>query len=219
MSKMIEVKGVTKSYGDVTPIVDMELQIEEGEFTSIVGPSGSGKTTLLNLLAGLLTPTQGEIMTDGVSLYKLSQRDRVAFRRKNFGFVFQAFNLIPYFTAMENIQIPLYLAGVKEKKQASLARELLERVGLGDKDNRFPAQLSIGEQQRVAIARALANNPRVIFADEPTGNLDAENGTEVMTFIEELNKKGVTIILVTHDSDMANFARRKIKLVDGRLSL
>ena len=108
---------------------------------------------------------------------------------------------------------------MKEKKQASLARELLERVGLEDKDNRFPAQLSTGEQQRVAIARALANNPRVIFADEPTGNLDSENGTEVMTFIEELNQKGVTIILVTHDSGMADFARRKIKLVDGRLSL
>ncbi len=216
---MIEVKGVTKSYGDVTPIEDVDLQIEEGEFAAIVGPSGSGKTTLLNLIAGLLTPTQGEIMTDGVSLYKLSQRDRVAFRRENFGFVFQAFNLIPYFTAIENVQIPLYLAGVKEKKQASLARELLERVGLEDKDNRFPAQLSTGEQQRVAIARALANNPRVIFADEPTGNLDSENGTEVMTFIEELNQKGVTIILVTHDSGMADFARRKIKLVDGRLSL
>ncbi len=216
---MIEVKRVTKSYGDVTPIEDVDLQIEEGEFASIVGPSGSGKTTLLNLIAGLLTPTQGEIVTDGISLYQLSQRDRVAFRRKNFGFVFQAFNLIPYFTAMENVQIPLYLAGVKEKEQASLARELLEKVGLEGKDSRFPAQLSTGEQQRVAIARALANNPRVIFADEPTGNLDAKNGAEVMTYIEELNGKGVTIILVTHDSDMADFARRKIKLVDGRLSL
>lgn len=214
---MIEVKGVTKSYGDVTPIEDMNLQIEEGEFAAIVGPSGSGKTTLLNLIAGLLTPTQGEIMADGVSLYKLSQRQRVAFRRENFGFVFQGFNLIPYFTALENIQIPLYLAGVKEKEQASLARELLDKVGLADKDSRFPAQLSTGEQQRVAIARALANSPRVIFADEPTGNLDARNGEEVMTYIEELNEKGVTIILVTHDSDMASFARRKIRLIDGRL--
>jgi len=214
---MIEVKGVTKSYGDVTPIEDVDLQIEGGEFASIVGPSGSGKTTLLNLIAGLLTPTQGEVLTDGVSLYELSQRERVAFRRENFGLVFQAFNLIPYFTAMENVQIPLYLAGVKEKKQASLAKELLEKVGLEDKDSRFPAQLSTGEQQRVAIARALANSPKVIFADEPTGNLDARNGEEVMTYIEELNKKGVTIVLVTHDSDMAGFARREIRLIDGRL--
>lgn len=216
---MIEVKGVTKSYGDVTPIEDMSLQIQEGEFAAIIGPSGSGKTTLLNLLAGLSTPTHGEIIADGISLYKLSQRERVAFRRKNFGFVFQAFNLIPYFTAMENVQIPLYLAGIKEREQAVLARELLERVGLKDKDSRFPAQLSTGEQQRVAIARALANKPRVIFADEPTGNLDAENSAEIMRYIEELNEKGVTIILVTHDLDMADFAQRKIKLDNGRLAL
>ena len=214
---MIEVKGVTKSYADVTPIEDLDLRIQKGEFASIVGPSGSGKTTLLNLIAGLLTPTSGEIVTDGVSLYELSQRERVAFRRENFGFVFQAFNLIPYLTAMENVQIPLYLAGMKESEQTSLARELLERVGLEDKDRRFPAQLSTGEQQRVAIARAIANNPEVIFADEPTGNLDAQNGEEVMRYFEELNKRGVTVILVTHDSDMADFARIKIELADGRL--
>ena len=215
---MIEVKGVTKSYADVTPIRDMNIQIGESEFTSIVGPSGSGKTTLLNMVAGLLTPTQGEVKVDGVSLYKLSRRDRVAFRRENFGFVFQAFNLIPYFTAIENIQVPLYLARIKEKEQEQLAGELLERVGLQDKATRFPTQLSIGEQQRVAIARALANNPRIIFADEPTGNLDRKNGKEVMRYIRELNERGVTILLVTHDSEMADFAQRKIRLVDGRLS-
>jgi putative ABC transport system ATP-binding protein len=215
---VIDVNGVTKSYGDVTPIKDMSIQIEEGEFTSIIGPSGSGKTTLLNMVAGLLTPTQGEVIVNGVSLYKLNQRDRVAFRRENFGFVFQAFNLIPYFTVIENVQVPLYLAGVKEKEQEHLAGELLERVGLQDKVSRFPAQLSIGEQQRVAIARALANSPRVIFADEPTGNLDRKNGREVMGYIKELNEKGVTILLVTHDSEMADFAQSKIELIDGRLS-
>ncbi len=214
---MIEVKGVTKSYGEVTPIEDLSLQIKDGEFISIIGPSGSGKTTLLNLVAGLLTPTQGEVTVNEISLYRLSQRERVAFRRENFGFVFQAFNLIPYFTVMENVQIPLYLAGIEAKKQENAARELLERVGLGDKGDRFPAQLSIGEQQRVAIARALANSPGIIFADEPTGNLDAENGKEVMRYIEELNQHGVTILLVTHDLEMADFAERKIRLANGRL--
>jgi len=183
---MVEVKEVTKSYGDITPIENINLQIEEGEFISIIGPSGSGKTTLLNVAAGLLTPTQGEVIIDGISLYKLNQRERVAFRRKNFGFVFQAFNLISYLTAIENIEVPLYLAGIKEKKQEYLANELLERVGLKDKGSRFPAQLSTGEQQRVAIARALANNPRVIFADEPTGNLDIKTGT-VKSFMKEIS--------------------------------
>ncbi len=214
---MIEVKEVTKTYGDVIPVQDANLQVEEGEFVSIVGPSGSGKTTLLNLIAGLLTPTHGEVIVDGVALHSMSQRDRVAFRRKNFGFVFQAFNLIPYLTGIENVEIPLYLAGIKAKQQRSLARELLEKVGLDDKGNRFPGQLSTGEQQRVAIARALANHPRILFADEPTGNLDRRNGKEVMHYIKELNEKGVTILLVTHDSEMADFARRQIKLVDGRL--
>jgi len=214
---MIEVKEVTKSYGDITPIENVNLQIEEGEFISIIGPSGSGKTTLLNVAAGLLTPTQGEVIINGISLYKLNQRQRVVFRRKNFGFVFQAFNLISYLTAIENIEVPLYLAGIKEKKQEYLANELLERVGLKDKGNRFPAQLSTGEQQRVAIARALANNPRVIFADEPTGNLDIKTGKEVICYMKELNERGVTILLVTHDSEMANLAQKKIKLVDGRL--
>ena len=215
---MIEVKGVTKSYGDITPIKDLNLQIEEAEFTSIVGPSGSGKTTLLNLVAGLLTPTHGEVTIDGVSLYELNQRDRVAFRRENFGFVFQTFNLIPYLTAIENIEVPLYLAGRKEREQRHLAIDLLERVGLKDKANQFPAKLSIGEQQRVAIARALGNSPKIMFADEPTGNLDVKNGMEIMRYMKELNEKGVTILLVTHDSEMADLTQRKIKLVDGRLS-
>jgi putative ABC transport system ATP-binding protein len=216
---MIQVNKVTKSYGDIFPIKDVNLQIEDGEFISIIGPSGSGKTTLLNVVAGLLTPTQGEVIIDGVSLYKSKQRNRVDFRRKNFGFVFQSFNILPYLTALENIEVPLYLAGLKKKRQENLARELLERVGLKDKGTRFPSQLSIGEQQRVAIARALANNPRIIFADEPTGNLDMKTGKEVMCYIKKLNEKGVTILLVTHDSEMADFAQRKVKLVDGRLLL
>lgn len=216
---MIEVKEMGKSYGDITPLQDVNFHVEGGDFVSIVGPSGSGKTTLLNVIAGLLTPTDGEVTIDGVSLYKLNQRDRVAFRRKNFGFIFQSFNLISYLTTVENVEVPLYLAGIKKKRQRYVAEKLLEKVGLRDKGDRFPAQLSIGEQQRVAIARTLANSPRVIFADEPTGNLDGETGKAIMSYMTELNELGVTILLVTHDSEMANFAKRKIKLIDGRLSL
>lgn len=214
---MIEVKSVTKSYDDITPLEDVNFCINGGDFVSVVGPSGSGKTTLLNIMAGLLTPTKGEIMVDGTSLYELNQRDRVAFRRKNFGFIFQSFNLISYLTASENVEVPLYLAGEKKKRQRHVAQELLTRVGLEDKGNRFPSQLSIGEQQRVAIARTLANSPRVIFADEPTGNLDGKASRVIMGYMEELNELGVTILLVTHDLEMANFAERKIELVDGRL--
>lgn len=215
---MIELREVSKQYGNVTAIDNVNLRVEAGEFISIIGPSGSGKTTLLNIASGLLTPTNGEIIVNGKSLGKISQRARVAFRRENFGFIFQNFNLIPYLTAMENVEVPLYLAGVKEEEQECLANELLARVGLKDKGNRFPAELSTGEQQRVAIGRALANNPRVVFADEPTGNLDTRNGKEVMGDLKELSERGVTILLVTHDSEMANFAQRTIKLVDGRLS-
>ena len=216
---MIEVKSVTKSYDDITPLEDVNFCINGGDFVSVVGPSGSGKTTLLNVMAGLLTPTKGEIMVDGTSLYELNQRDRVAFRRKNFGFIFQSFNLTSYLTVVENVEVPLYLAGEKKKRQRHVAQELLARVGLEDKGDRFPSQLSIGEQQRVAIARTLANSPRVIFADEPTGNLDGKTGRVIMNYLKELNELGVTILLVTHNLEMANFAERKIELTDGRLSL
>ena len=216
---MIEVKTVTKSYEDITPLQDVNFCIDGGDFVSVIGPSGSGKTTLLNVMAGLLTPTKGEIMVDGTSLYELNQRDRVAFRRENFGFIFQSFNLISYLTVVENVEVPLYLAGEKKKRQRYVAQELLARVGLEDKGDRFPSQLSIGEQQRVAIARTLANSPRVIFADEPTGNLDGKTGRRIMRYMKELNELGVTILLVTHDSEMANFAKRKIELIDGRLLL
>lgn len=216
---MIEVKAVTKSFDDITPLEDVSFCINGDDFVSVTGPSGSGKTTLLNVMAGLLTPTQGEIMVDGTSLYELNQRDRVAFRRKNFGFIFQSFNLISYLTTVENVEVPLYLAGEKNKRQRYVAHELLAKVGLEDKGNRFPNQLSIGEQQRVAIARALANSPRVIFADEPTGNLDRKVGRMIMHYLKELNELGVTILLVTHDLEMADFAKRKIELIDGRLSL
>lgn len=214
---MIELRNVTKKYGDMEVVKTANLCVEKGDFLSVLGPSGSGKTTLLNIIAGLLSPTRGEVIVDGVSLYGLSLRERAVFRRKKFGFIFQTFNLIPYLTAVENVEVPLYLAGIYKKKQKMIASELLEKVGLKDKLNRLPSQLSVGEQQRVAIARALANNPQVILADEPTGNLDSKTGKEVITYIRRLNEDGGTVLLVTHDREMAIFARREIKIVDGRL--
>ena len=214
---VIEVKRLAKSYGDVAPLRDLELHVQDGEFVSITGPSGSGKTTFLNVLAGLLTPCQGEVVVEGVSLYDLDSRDRSDFRRENFGFIFQSFNLINYFTAIENIEVPLYLGGKKNHNQRNLATELLERVGLKDKAASFPSTLSIGEQQRVAIARALANDPKIVFADEPTGNLDERNALDVMGCLKELNDRGITILLVTHDNSITGFAHRNLRLTEGRL--
>ena len=214
---MIKAKNITKTYGNIEALKDVSLEVESGEFISIVGPSGSGKTTLLNVVAGLLTPTEGEVIVDGVSLYKLSLKQRIAFRRKNFGFIFQTFNLLSYLTAIENVEIPLYLAGAKSADQKPVAKELLDRVGLKERLSHLPSELSIGEQQRVAIARALANNASVILADEPTGNLDTRTGEEFMRDIKRLNAEGVTILLVTHNLEMAKFANRQLRIIDGRL--
>lgn len=214
---MIEVRNVTKVYGRIEALKDVGLKVEDGEFISFLGPSGSGKTTFLNLVSGLLTPTSGQVMVDGVSLYELGSRERTAFRREKFGFIFQAFNLISYLTAIENVEMPLYLAGMQSAKQGGIARRLLEKVGLKDRLLHLPSELSIGEQQRVAIARALANNASVILADEPTGNLDTKTGEELMGYVKELNEEGVTVLLVTHDPAIAAFARRSIRVVDGRV--
>ena len=214
---MIELRNVSKSYGSVRPIAGLDLRIADGEFVAILGPSGSGKTTLLNVVAGLLTPTEGQVVVDDVFLYDVHQHERVAFRRENFGFVFQVFNLLPYFTVLQNVELPLYLAGKRARRQEERARHLLDSVRLADKANRLPGELSTGEQQRVAVARAVANSPRVIFADEPTGNLDSDNSRLVMGHMRELSDQGKTILLVTHDAQMASFANRQIKLLDGRL--
>ena len=215
---MIKLRNVTKKYGDTVVLRDVDLRIDNGEFVSIVGPSGSGKTTLLNVVAGLLSPTHGEVIVNGVSLYELGFKERTVIRRKEFGFIFQTFNLISYLRAIENVEVPLYLDGVKRAEQKMIAAELLERVGLGNKLNSFPTDLSVGEQQRVAIARALANNSHILLADEPTGNLDVNAKEELMDYMKQLNGEGVTILLVTHDSEMAKFAGRRIEIVNGRLS-
>jgi putative ABC transport system ATP-binding protein len=193
---------------------DVTFTIPQGTFVAIVGPSGSGKTTLLGLLAGLDTPTRGAVILDGVDLTALSEDARARLRGEKVGFIFQSFQLIPTLTALENVQVPLELRG--DASAESRARELLARVGLADRLHHFPTQLSGGEQQRVAIARAFSNRPRILFADEPTGNLDGATGGRIVALIEELNREwGTTVVLVTHDPGLAGRAGRLIRLADG----
>jgi len=193
---------------------NVSFQIEPGETVAIVGPSGSGKTTLLGLLAGLDRPTGGRVLLDGTDMGALSEDDRARLRREKIGFVFQSFQLIPTLTARENVAVPLDLAG--SGGGAARADELLERVGLGGRGHHFPAQLSGGEQQRVALARAFIHRPSILFADEPTGNLDAATGARIIELMMELNRElGTTLVLVTHDLDLAGRARRVIRLADG----
>ena len=200
----------------LTVLKDITFQLESGGFLAIVGPSGSGKTTLLGLLAGLDRPTGGRVTLDGVDLGSLDEDARARFRRQRVGFVFQAFQLIPTLTARENVQVPLELAG--ENDSGMRADELLQRVGLGERSHHYPSQLSGGEQQRVAVARAFSTRPRILFADEPTGNLDAANGANVIDTMTALNAEyGTTLVLVTHDLDLAGLARRTIRLADGAI--
>ncbi|HWP02706.1 MAG TPA: ABC transporter ATP-binding protein [Gemmatimonadaceae bacterium] len=195
---------------------NVSFTIPQGTFLAIVGPSGSGKTTLLGLLAGLDTPTSGRVILDGIDLGSLSEDERARLRGEKVGFVFQTFQLIPTLTAIENVQVPLDLRGVPDSE--ARARVLLQRVGLGDRLHHFPAQLSGGEQQRVAIARAFVNQPRILFADEPTGNLDGTTGARIIELLEELNREsGSTVVLVTHDQHLAARAARLVRLQDGQI--
>jgi len=217
---MLIAQEVTREYksGDLEIAVlrNVSFTIPQGGFVAIVGPSGSGKTTLLGLLAGLDTPTRGKVILDGHDLTTMSENERAKLRGEKVGFVFQSFQLIPTLTARENIQVPLELQGVEGASVR--ANELLERVGLGNRGHHFPMQLSGGEQQRVAIARAFANSPRILFADEPTGNLDANTGKLVFDLLESLNREsGSTIVLVTHDAVLAERAARTIRLSDGNV--
>ncbi len=200
----------------LTVLKDITFRLEAGGFLAIVGPSGSGKTTLLGLLAGLDRPTSGRVILDGIALDTLDEDRRAEFRRSRVGFVFQSFQLIPTLTARENVQVPLELAG--QDDAGPVADELLARVGLAERGHHYPSQLSGGEQQRVAVARAFSTRPRVLFADEPTGNLDGANGTVVIDTMLALNAEyGTTLVLVTHDLDLAARARRTIRLADGRM--
>ncbi len=217
---MLIAREVTKEYssGERTLAVlrDVSFEIPQGSFVAIVGPSGSGKTTLLGLLAGLDTPSSGKVILDDHDLSGMSENGRARLRGEKVGFVFQSFQLIPTLTAVENVQVPLELQGIRGAE--ARARELLTRVGLEERGHHFPAQLSGGEQQRVAIARAFANAPRILFADEPTGNLDGATGERIVELLESLNRdEGSTIVLVTHDAVIAARARRTIRLRDGAI--
>ena len=195
---------------------DVSFSVSPGEFVAVVGPSGSGKTTLLGLMAGLDRPSRGAVALDGTDLASLSEDGRARLRRERIGFVFQAFQLIPTLTASENVRVPLELGG--RDGAAARADELLERVGLGGRGHHYPAQLSGGEQQRVAVARAFVHSPSILFADEPTGNLDAATGHRIVELLTELNRElGTTLILVTHDPELASQAGRVIRLADGRV--
>jgi putative ABC transport system ATP-binding protein len=217
---MLIARDLTKEYrsGDnrLAVLRDVSFSIPQGAFVAVVGPSGSGKTTLLGLLAGLDTPTRGQVILDDADLTAMDEDQRARLRGQKVGFVFQSFQLISTLTALENVQVPLELRGDGDARVR--ARDLLVRVGLGDRLDHFPTQLSGGEQQRVAIARAFANSPRILFADEPTGNLDSDTGAHIVELLESLNREsGTTIILVTHDHTLAARAQRVIRLSDGRV--
>jgi putative ABC transport system ATP-binding protein len=215
---MLIAESLTREYTSgerkLAVLRNVSFSVQPGEFVAITGPSGSGKTTLLGLLAGLDTPSAGRVILDGDAMSSLSEDDRARIRSAKVGFVFQSFQLIPTLTAAENVQVPLELRGDSGVEQR--AAELLERVGLGPRATHFPSQLSGGEQQRVAIARAFSNRPSILFADEPTGNLDAASGERVIALLEELNREsGSTVVIVTHDATLAARARRQIRLADG----
>jgi putative ABC transport system ATP-binding protein len=212
---------VTKKYrhrgNDVTALDHANVSIHQGDFVSVVGPSGCGKSTLLLMLGGMLSPTSGRVLLKGESIYDLKADQRAGLRTRNVGFVFQTFNLVSYLTALENVQIPLYLAGADEAEQEERAASLLDRVGLGDRLHHKPCELSVGQQQRVALARMLANDPALILADEPTGNLDPETSQQVIGYFEEFNREGKTIVMVTHDPRAAARAKRTLRLSAGKI--
>src|SRR4030042_1282080 len=209
MLRMENVSKVYKHRGQlVTALDNATVEIPRGDFVSLVGPSGSGKSTLLLMLGGMLSPTEGRILMEDKSVYDMNPSDRARLRREKVGFVFQTFNLVTYLSALENVQIPLFLAKVDEDTQRERAVALLERVGLGDRLHHKPCELSVGQQQRVALARMLANDPTVILADEPPGNLDPETSQQIIGFLEEFHQEGRTIVMVTHDPPPAKRAKR-----------
>ena len=218
---MFHLQGITKIYRkrrqEVTAFRADQLDIAAGEYVAVVGPSGSGKTTLLSLLGGMLSPDSGKVLFDGQSLYDLSLNERTRLRRERIGFVFQTFNLVPYLTALENVQVPLYLGGIAANEQRDRATVLLEQVGLGNRLDHKPGELSTGQQQRVALARTLANNPQLILADEPTGNLDPESREAILSLFDGFVRDGRTIVMVTHDPAAAARAARKVLLRDGAI--
>ena len=218
---MFHLQDITKVYRrrqeEVVAFKATSLDIGLGEYVAVVGPSGSGKTTLLSMLGGMLSPDTGKVWFGGESLYDLPINERTRRRREQIGFVFQTFNLVPYLTALENVQVPLFLHGVSKSEQRDRAVALLEQVGLGNRIEHKPSELSTGQQQRVALARTLANNPRLILADEPTGNLDPDSREAVLSLFDNFVREGRTIVMVTHDPGAAARASRRLCLNDGTL--
>ncbi|MBW2483963.1 MAG: ABC transporter ATP-binding protein [Deltaproteobacteria bacterium] len=216
---LIEVRQVGKDYhsgeSTVQAIKEMSLYIDDGEFVSIMGQSGSGKSTLLSILGGLNHPTRGRMLLDTLDIYKLTSEQRADLRSEYIGVIFQSFQLIPYLTVLENVKLPMAITGKKAKIQDKMARDVLDRVGLANKADRLPDQLSGGEQERVAIARAIVNKPPILLADEPTGNLDSTTADEIMNLLKELNKEGQTIIMVTHNPEACKHSSRTIMVKDG----
>lgn len=216
---MLKVKNVSKIYKkqgqEVKAIDNVSLEILSGDFVSIIGASGSGKSSLLLMLGGMLSPTLGKVFIDEKSLYDLKPNEIASLRQKKIGFVFQTFNLIPYLSALQNVQVPLLLSGLDKNSQLKKAMSLLKRVGLEDRINHKPSELSVGQQQRIALARMLANDPSIILADEPTGNLDPEMSQIVIEFLAELNQEGRTIVMVTHDRNIAKKAKRTVIISKG----
>jgi putative ABC transport system ATP-binding protein len=218
---LIDTRDLVKVYrmGDteVRALDGVSIGIAKGEFVSVMGPSGSGKSTFMNVVGCLDRPTRGEYRLDGKLVSEMSTNQLAAVRNRNIGFVFQQFNLLARTPALENVELPLIYAGVPRKARLDRAMKMLHRVGLGDRAHHHPAQLSGGQQQRVAIARALVTEPLIIFADEPTGALDSHTSLEIMALFQELNRQGMTVVLVTHEPDVARFARRLLRFRDGQL--
>ena len=222
MNNFIKTENVVKIYNqgkqnELTVLKDIDLEIKKGGMITLFGPSGSGKSTLLHIIGCLDRPTSGKVYIEGKDVSRLSDDELAYIRRDKIGFVFQQFNLVSALTALENVELPMKISGNNRKKTRKKAIELLNSVGLGERLNHFPRQLSGGEMQRVAIARALANEPDVILADEPTGNLDSKTGKEIVDLMIKLNKKGYTFIVVTHDISIAKYATRKINIKDGKI--
>ncbi len=219
---LIRLDKVRKTYGTgeaaVHALAGVDLSITTGEFVAVLGPSGSGKSTCMNILGALDTPTSGHYFFNGIDVGSFSRDERAVFRRDNIGFVFQGFNLLKRTTAIENLELPLIYRGVAPAERRRMAEETLARVGLEDRGHHTTSELSGGQQQRVAIARALVTNPNVIFADEPTGNLDSQRSHEIMDFFSELNRRnGMTIVMVTHEEDVAAYAGRRVRFRDGHI--
>ena len=219
---ILNLQNIFKDYQQdklVVPVLkDVSLQVEEGEYVAIMGPSGSGKTTLMNIIGCLDRPTSGTYELAGESVLNLKDKELSSVRLNRIGFVFQSFQLMPRESALDNVSLPLSYAGIKKKERRERARKALERVGLGDRADFKPTQLSGGQKQRVAIARAMVNNPKILLADEPTGALDSKSGKQIMELFEKLNEEGVTIVMITHDINIAKNAKRILHIIDGEIS-